>query len=255
MAKSKHYYIRRTHRYLGVILGIQFLMWTISGLYFSWTNLDEIHGDFQHRHPPHLTGAFRLISPDSVFHKLRAKADSIHSIQLISILGKPFYNVEFFTGRTFHKVLANATTGEKRPAISKEESIQIAAESFNGVPKVKSVAFLTSTNGHHEYREKPLPVWAVTFEHPTNTTVYVSAEGGKVESFRNDKWRLFDFLWMGHTMDYQSRDDINNWLLRIFSAFGLVTILSGFVLFFISSKRRKRSRQKVRPVKPVNDNL
>ena len=37
--------IRRAHRYLGLFLGLQFLMWTISGLYFSWTNLDEIHGD------------------------------------------------------------------------------------------------------------------------------------------------------------------------------------------------------------------
>ena len=37
--------IRKTHRYLGLIIGIQFLAWTVSGLYFSWTDLDEIHGD------------------------------------------------------------------------------------------------------------------------------------------------------------------------------------------------------------------
>ena len=37
--------IRKAHRYLGLFLGIQFLFWTISGLYFSWTDLDEIHGD------------------------------------------------------------------------------------------------------------------------------------------------------------------------------------------------------------------
>ena len=37
--------IRKTHRYLGLFLGIQFLFWTISGLYFSWTNIDEIRGE------------------------------------------------------------------------------------------------------------------------------------------------------------------------------------------------------------------
>ena len=37
--------IRKIHRYLGLIIGIQFLAWTISGVYFSWTNMDEIHGD------------------------------------------------------------------------------------------------------------------------------------------------------------------------------------------------------------------
>lgn len=103
MAKSKHYYIRKAHRYLGVILGIQFLIWTISGLYFSWTNIDEIHGDFQHKHPPHLSGNFNLIAPVVVFDKLGYTIDSIHSIQLISVLGKPFYHLQFFSGKTFKK--------------------------------------------------------------------------------------------------------------------------------------------------------
>jgi hypothetical protein len=243
MAKSKHFYIRKTHRYLGVVLGVQFLMWTVSGLYFSWTDLDEIHGDFQRKHSPHLAGNFTLVSPDLVFRNAGGPVDSIHSIQLVSILGKPFYKLHYFSGKSFKKVLADATTGAPRTAITKEESIRIASESFAGTPKLKSVSYITSTTGHHEYRTKPLPAWAVTFDHPSGTTVYVSAEEGKVESFRNSKWRVFDFLWMGHTMDYESRDNINNWLLRIFSAFGMVTVLSGFVLFFISSKiTRKRKR-------------
>jgi predicted oxidoreductase len=46
----------------------------------------------------------------------------------------------------------------------------------------------------------------------------------------------FDFLWMLHTMDYKGRDNFGNILLRIFSVFGLFTVASGFVLFFISAK-------------------
>ena len=56
--------------------------------------------------------------------------------------------------------------------------------------------YLTTTNGHHEYREQPLPAFAITFEHPTNTTVYVSSALGTVQKFRNNKWRIFDFLWI-----------------------------------------------------------
>jgi len=41
-------------------------------------------------------------------------------------------------------------------------------------------------------------------------------------------------------MDYEGRDNFANTLLRIFSIFGLVTVLSGFVLFFISSKWGKQ---------------
>ena len=255
MAKSKHYYIRRTHRYLGLILGIQFLFWTISGLYFSWTNIDEIHGDFQHKHLPPLTSGIHLISPDSVFKQVSDKPVAINSIQLISILQKPFYSINYTDKKDAKNILADAATGTLRKPITKEEAIQIATESYNGKPLIKSAEYITSTNGHHEYREKPLPAWAITFEHSTNTTVYVSAEQGKVESFRNNKWRIFDFLWMGHTMDYQSRDNINNWLLRIFSAFGLITVLSGFVLFFISRKKRgsKYINKNNKPVDEIHD--
>jgi hypothetical protein len=243
MARSKHYYIRRSHRYLGLLLGIQFLVWTISGLYFSWTSLDEIHGDHQRKAAPHLRGSLDLVSPAVCFERSSFKPDSIMSVQLVSILGKPHYYLQFFSGSEIIKLLADASTGEIRPSISKEESILIAAENFNDNPKVKNVEYMQSSHGHHEYRKKPLPAWAVTFDHPTNTTVYVSADGGKVESFRNNKWRIFDFLWMGHTMDYQGRDNFNNWLLRIFSVFGLVTIISGFTLFWVSRKRKRKIHQ------------
>lgn len=38
MKRNRNYYIRKTHRYLGLFIGIQFIGWTISGLYFSWTD-------------------------------------------------------------------------------------------------------------------------------------------------------------------------------------------------------------------------
>jgi len=53
-----------------------------------------------------------------------------------------------------------------------------------------------------------LPAYAIRFDHPSKTTVYVATEMGAVTKFRNEKWRIFDFLWMLHTMDYQSRDNI-----------------------------------------------
>tara|TARA_B100001559_G_scaffold75673_1_gene62498 strand:- start:466 stop:621 length:156 start_codon:yes stop_codon:yes gene_type:complete len=40
---------------------------------------------------------------------------------------------------------------------------------------------------------------------------------------------------MGHIMDYQGRDNFNNLLPRIFSLFGIFTVISGFILWGISS--------------------
>jgi putative intracellular protease/amidase len=63
-----------------------------------------------------------------------------------------------------------------------------------------------------------------------------------VHSIRTNQWRIFDFLWMLHILDFESRDNINNWLLRLFSVLGLVTLLSGYWLFFVSRRRRPVSR-------------
>ncbi len=256
MAKSKHYYIRKAHRYLGVILGIQFLLWTIGGLYFSWSNMDEVHGDLQKKNVPLLSSGISLVSPTMVLDTIKKvhQIDSIVSIQLVEIMGKPFYQVRCISAihnQTNHQHemhpmnhLANAETGRLRGPLTKEEAIEIAKMRFNGEPQIKTVEYLTTANSHHEYRENPLPAYAITFEHPSQTTVYVASELGTVQKFRNNKWRIFDFLWMMHTMDYESRDHIGNILLRIFSIFGLVTVISGFTLFFVSSPffRKKKAR-------------
>lgn len=253
MAKSKHYYIRKTHRWMGVLLGIQFLLWTIGGLYFSWSNMDEVHGDFQKKNAPLLSSDISMVSPTVVLETIKKvhRIDSVVSIQLIEVLGKPFYQIRCISAihnQTNHEHaiqsmnhLANAETGKLRGPLTKEEAIAVAKMRFKGEPKLQSVEYLTRANGHHEYRENPLPAYAVTFEHPSKTTVYIASELGTVQKFRNNKWRVFDFLWMLHTMDYNSRDHIGNWLLRIFSIFGLLTVFSGFVLFFISSKRGKKN--------------
>jgi hypothetical protein len=127
-----------------------------------------------------------------------------------------------------------------KTTLNQQEASQVAVKSLKKPSAILKTEYLTSTNGHHEYREKPLPAYAVTFAKPNNATVYVSAELGTVQSYRTNSWRAFDFLWMLHTMDYENRDNINNWVLRIFSVLGLVTILSGFLLYFLTFKLKRK---------------
>jgi uncharacterized protein YpmB len=233
--------VRRTHRWLGVILGIQFLFWTIGGLYFSWSNMDEVHGDHQKAHIHPLMGDIKLVNPQDILTKIKQEdtVKFVMGMQLIQILEKPVYQIiyskEHDRGKKIQ--LADAETGNLRPQLSKEEAVEIAQKSFSDDAKIEQVEYLTTTNEHHEYREQPLPAYAVTFVHPSKTTVYVSSTLGTVQKFRNNKWRIFDFFWMLHTMDYKNRDNISNWLLRAFSIFGLFTLSSGFVLFFLSRKK------------------
>ncbi len=237
-----HRKTRKTHRWLGVLLGVQFLFWTIGGLYFSWSNMDEVHGDHQKAHIHPLSADLNLANPQTVIDKVKQKdtVNYIFDIRLVQVLGKPVYQISYSQEHDRGKKiqLADAQTGELRLALSEKEAIKIAQRAFSDEAIVKKVEYLTNTNGHHEYREQPLPAFAVTFESPSNTTVYVASELGTVQKFRNNKWRIFDFLWMMHTMDYQTRDNLSNWLLRAFSVFGLLTIASGFTLFFVSRKKQ-----------------
>ncbi|MEM9647240.1 MAG: PepSY domain-containing protein [Bacteroidota bacterium] len=227
---------RKWHRYLGVILGIQFLLWTLGGLYFSWTNIHEIRGDHLKKKIIVPIPKENLVSPD-VFLKSDFKAtDSIISMELTSVLNRPVYRVIYSRNGENMIKLHDAHTGKTRSPLTEKEAIKTAMNGLTVNAGITGVEYLKEAGKHHEYRGRPLPAYAISFAPPANTTVYVSQEFGNIQNFRSNKWRVFDFLWMLHTMDYAERDNFNNLLLRAFALFGLFTILSGFSLYIFTSR-------------------
>ncbi|WP_136466682.1 PepSY domain-containing protein [Flagellimonas onchidii] len=227
---------RKWHRYLGVILGIQLLLWTAGGLYFSWTNIDEIRGDHLKKAQSIPIPSQDLVSPTSFIKPRAVSKDSIRSIELINILGQPFYRLIQTSENGKNTLLFDAITGFQRPPLTEKEAVLVATEGLNVSAEITKIERIQSTGKHHEYRGRPLPAYAITFSQPANTTIYVSENYGNIQTFRSNKWRAFDFLWMLHTMDYEGRDNFNNLLLRAFALFGLFTILSGFSLYIFTSR-------------------
>ena len=72
------------------------------------------------------------------------------------------------------------------PPLNQEESIAVALNAFTPKAEVKQVKLITeqTVHKHHEYRNQPLPAYAITFRHKSGTTVYVSTELGQVIKFR-----------------------------------------------------------------------
>ena len=140
--------------------------------------------------------------------------------------------------------LASARTGVFRSPISRDEAVAIAKADFTPDAPVLAVEFIGAVGEDSEYRGRELPVYRVVFDHPSGTRVYVAAERGLVTARRNNTWRVFDFLWMIHIMDYEARDDINNILLRLLSILGVVTVLSGFLLWGFTSPVLRRRRRR-----------
>jgi|TARA_R110001632_G_scaffold226124_1_gene359554 hypothetical protein len=215
--------IRKAHRYLGLFIGIQFLMWTISGLYFSWTDIDEIHGD-QFKDLQYQPKAFQnLISPS-----LLNISGGIITIEIRDINSVPYYWVN-------KKELYNAVTGKLKLEITEEEAVYVAKQYMKKDLEITTVALINEVGKQHEYREKLLPAYVISYVNDEALKAYVSVSDGKFQTVRHRSWRWFDFLWMTHTMDYEGRDNFNTIVLRVFSLLGLITVLSGFLLWYTSS--------------------
>ena len=240
MKRAKlHKWIRKSHRYLGVLIGIQFLLWTIGGLYFSWMNLDTVHGTDRLAPAPQLEETFAAASLDSLPESLEGEdLDRIERIDFLVLSStKAAYRVNFRTNAGERaSQLMDAASGQMREPLTEEESRTLAILRYDGDAEVRSSRLIEAASPHDEYRELPLPAYAFTFDDKRRTTIYVAPEHARITSVRNNQWRIFDFLWMLHTMDYEGRDNFNNLLLRAFAVFGLLTISSGFALFIISSK-------------------
>ena len=219
--------IRKAHRYLGLFLGVQFLFWTISGLYFSWTDLDEIHGNHFKKEKEQVSFT-NLININDLEFK-----DPIKSFELREIADLPYYFIN-------DSILFNAYNGNLKDSISLEEAIKISNKNILDKYKISTVDKIYEVGNHHEYRGKPLPAFVILYEGAEKLKSYVSIIDGKFQTVRHRDWRWFDFLWMTHTMDYETRDDFNNKLIRAFSLLGLITVMSGFLLWFISSKTIRR---------------
>jgi len=64
-----------------VTIGIQFLLWTAGGLYFIWSDMDEVHGDYRRRSTPLLTpDTTAWVSPSVVIANLREAGEQPDSI-------------------------------------------------------------------------------------------------------------------------------------------------------------------------------
>ncbi|WP_373072211.1 PepSY domain-containing protein [Zeaxanthinibacter enoshimensis] len=225
--------IRKAHRYLGIFLGIQFLMWTISGMYFSWTDIDEIHGDHFRREEPLPRNFSGLMAASNM-----PDVDSISSLRLLSVAGAPHFWIN-------KSELYNARTGEKRNGITAEEALVIADRFMSPELEVSEINRIESVDDHHEYRGRPLPAYEISYHSDNNLKAYVAVANGEFQTVRHRDWRWFDFLWMTHTMDYQGRDNFNTIVLRAFSLLGLITVFSGFLLWYTSSPSMRKWKKKL----------
>jgi hypothetical protein len=227
---------RKLHKWIALIAGVQVLFWMVSGAYMATINIDFIHGDSLVRNvseplPENLPGLFPL---SEVF---RRHPDAIQ-VDLVSRLGDPHYVVTAETATT----LLDAVSGQTISPLGKARATTLAKYYYAGDGAVSNVSLLADeAQKPSEIQTRPLPLWQVVFDDSIATTFYVSPATGALVTRRHAFWRMYDFLWMFHIMDYENRTDINNNLLRVAALAGFTFALSGIWLLFFALKRRKQS--------------
>ena len=154
--------------------------------------------------------------------------EGIQTIELRDLNKVPYYWIN-------EAQLYSALNGTPKNSITKEEALYIAKNHMQDDLVVASIEQINEVGKHHEYREKLLPAFVISYNHDEELKTYVSIKDGKLQTVRHRSWRWFDFLWMTHTMDYEGRDNFNTIVLRAFSLLGLITVLSGFLLWYTSS--------------------
>ena len=152
------------------------------------------------------------------------------------MLDCPVFELTLARNKVRKFVLVDAITGTTISPIDEETARKIVLADFSEPAEVTQAKLIETTGSHSEYRGKEMPAWRVELDDPDATVIDVSADRGAVVTRRNNRWRMFDFFWMLHTMDYQGRDGFNHWLLKSVSLFGVVTVLSGFGLWFKTSR-------------------
>ena len=232
-----HIAARKTHKWLGLFLGLQVVIWSLSGLYMTVVHIDTIHGDHLIREkPPTTVDAWMLADPVAI-----AAANEAHSIRLGSVRGQPIYVVKAEAGEQ----AVDARTGQKIAPPTAREIRTIAESTYTGTEPIASARLITNIPG--EIRGRKPPLWRVEFDHWNKPTLYFSPVTGELLSRRHELWRVFDFVWMLHIMDYDERENVNNTLLRVFTWAAVLMALSGaWMLLYAFPKKKKKKTKAVR---------
>ncbi len=214
--------IRLFHKYLSLVISIQLLLWTVSGIYFAFNKIELVRGEqylIEHK-----VSKLDLKEVESSF--------SGKNVNFVRRLDEWIIKVETDSGFSYTDL-----QGQNLEELNEEEVREVVRQSTKLIPLM--VQRIDKPEIRAEFRGRNLPIFKVATSTTDNINVYVDAFTGEVTAIRSDSWRIWDFLWGAHIIDYSERENINNFLIKILSILALISSLSGIVLFFKTFKFKK----------------
>lgn len=216
-------WMRKIHKWIGLAIGVQLVLWMCSGLVMSLLDADKVRGR-EFRAPAPARAAWPA-DAQPVNPLVGAARESAQVVSTGWLVERPIYRLasdkatQLIDARSGQPIVLDAALAQR-----------IAQASYRGPGKAAKAELVERSleTRAHEGR-----VWRVAFDDAEDTTVYLSQLGDVLEH-RNRTWRLFDVFWMLHIMDYSGRQDFNNPLVVSAAVGGFWLALSGIWLLFTS---------------------
>ncbi len=224
-------FLKKFHKWVGLLIGIQVFLWLVSGLMMSLLNPEKVSGKQFSRG---VTAEPQILQTGALLGLNELPAEQLADAQNIRLLmhqGQPVYRVN----RANSVTLINATDGSVI-RYDKAAAEQLARDDYSGGGEIRSIE--SGIAPDLETRNHSGPYWRVNFSDEVSTSLYISASTGAILERRNSYWRVFDVFWMLHIMDYTGRVNFNNALIIIVALIAIWLGLSGFTLLFGSFRWR-----------------
>lgn len=220
-------FFRTLHKWVGLALGLQLVLWTFSGAAMALIDHHAVSGE-------HVTRAAEPRSIGAAPGSLSTVASAV-PVPVTGLTLKPLLDRDVYEVRTPGGIhLVDATSG-RRLVVDADLARRVAVQQYAGRGEVAAVTRLARPN--LETRDREGPLWRVQFDDPGDTAFYVSETTGELLDKRTNAYRAFDVFWMIHIMDYTNRQSFNHPLIWTLAAAGVWMSLTGFVLLFLSFRR------------------
>lgn len=221
-------WIRKIHKWASLLIGLQVLIWIVSGLTFNVIDREKARGNTYRQAAiavPSATNTDLL----PVEHILKAYPETIELNQA-TILSQPYYLLTQQQGLYRHFAnryhVVNAITGQLT-IVDKQLATTIAQASYSGPGSVGSVNLITPPN--EDFLKDKNPSWQINFDDNLETSVYVEQSSGRIIGHSNSNKRFADFFFMLHFMDYGSAGNFNTIQIMLFAFVTLWLTLSGLL--------------------------
>ncbi|RUO24340.1 NADH:ubiquinone oxidoreductase [Aliidiomarina minuta] len=213
-------FLQWLHRWTGLILLIQLMLWTVSGLYFALVDHHGMGGQqyFSQEQPEPLSRAQLAKLSSDWWDDL----NGVTQVLTYRALGLPRVEVHHQDGIRY----LDGRDGS-RWQTNEDFAQQIAQASYSGPGSLARVTPIERTRELRDWRGQG---FRIDFDDDLNTRVYVDRTSGTVIDHRNTPWVVADWMFRLHFIDYTGGRNFNNLVAIVVAVMTLWFALSGFIL-------------------------